>query len=122
MPFTCFTTRRKDYMTSLFQALAKVIMDIYYNSRYLLGAIAILCLGICAFKYVRADNQQEVAKVKNWAIGIIVGMVIYFLAPFVVRTISSTVGTQEMNYTSGQTIQDIMEGNPSPTVSPAAKQ
>ncbi len=95
---------------TFFQALAKIILNVYYSSRFLIGAIAILCLGICGFKYVRADNQQEVSKVKNWAIGIIIGLVIFFAAPFVITTLNSVLGNGgQVQFNSNTDINTIMK-------------
>ena len=75
----------------LFDKLAGIIKDIYFGSRFLIGSIAVFYLGICGYRYMRAENEQEVNKTKQWMLGICIGLALYFTAPFAVKVLAKAV-------------------------------
>lgn len=72
-----------------FQKVGNILTTFRTSTQAVLIPLAALCIAICAFKIIVADNQQETSRAKSWLIGIIIGMALWFFAPVLANTIAT---------------------------------
>lgn len=73
----------------VFNQLKLIFENLYNNFKTIVGPIAILAVAICSIKIIIAENDRSVQSAKNWLIGIIIGLIIFYLAPAIVSTFSA---------------------------------
>ena len=73
----------------IFTKLKQILDNLYTNFKTIVGPIAVLAVAICAIKIIMAENDRSVQSAKTWLIGIIIGLIIFYLAPTIVSTFSA---------------------------------
>lgn len=74
---------------NVFEQMASLIGNIYSGLGVVVNAAGILCLGICALKWIMASDANGARQAKTWGFGILGGLVLYNLAGVIVNTINS---------------------------------
>ena len=71
-----------------FTHLANLLEQIQESMGTIVGPIAVICVAICAIKIIIADNPREIQSAKAWLIAIIVGVILFYGAPSLIKSIS----------------------------------
>lgn len=79
-------------MDVVFTQLKDLFKSLYENLGTIVGPIAILAVAICAVKIIMADNAREVQTAKSWLIGIVIGILLFYLAPTLVEAFQAALG------------------------------
>ena len=73
----------------VFNQLKTILDSLYENFKMIVGPIAVLSIAICSICIIKADNDRSVTNAKNWMLAIIVGLILFYLAPAIVETFSA---------------------------------
>lgn len=75
----------------VFDSLRTGFIDIYKKIGLVVTAVAVVAIGICAFKWVLGTDPQTVHQAKQWLLYILIGLALYWLAFAIVNTVQSIV-------------------------------
>ena len=73
---------------TVFTKAAELLTALYSDLSAVITAVAVLCIAICAIKWVVASDPGSVKSAKTWLFSIITGLAIFHLAGLIVDTVS----------------------------------
>lgn len=73
-----------------FESVKNGFLDLYKKIGYVVTALAVVCLGLSAFKWLLGgSSEQEKLQAKKWFISIIIGLCVYWGAFVIVNTVQN---------------------------------
>ena len=78
-----------------FDGVTKVAQTLYKDLRVVVTAAGILSAAFCAIKIIIASDKAQVAQAKSWLIAIVVGVVLFYLAPALVNSIKNVASESQ---------------------------
>lgn len=75
----------------VFDNINTTFNEIYTKLGIILTSVAMVAIGICAFKWIFSSDPASVRSAKTWLFGIICGVAIFWLARVIVDTIKTMV-------------------------------
>ena len=73
---------------TVFSKAAELLSALYSDLSAVITAAAVLCIAICAIKWVIASDPASVKNAKTWLFSIITGLAVFHLARLIVDTVS----------------------------------
>lgn len=73
---------------TVFSKAAELLSTLYGDLSAVITAAAVLCIAICAIKWVVASDPASVKSARTWLFSIITGLAVFHLARLIVDTVS----------------------------------
>ena len=77
---------------TIFSKIASLLTAIYADLSGVITAVAVLCIAICAVKWIIASDPGSVKSAKTWLFSILTGLAIFHLAGLLVDTVAQLAG------------------------------
>ena len=74
---------------TLFNKASQLLWSIYEALSGVVTAVGILCIAICAIKWIIAGDPASVKSAKSWLFSILAGLTVFHMAELIVNTVTS---------------------------------